>query len=123
VVGRKTGRTNRKIDPKTQSFDSFFKRKKSNLRSWIRPQITQLKWTIEGRIDQAKHQVLMEIKKRAKQMRVQHNVPYPASVFIKTCEEPKLTKRKPRKYLPGINHTNWMLLICFVIPFMQDVCL
>jgi hypothetical protein len=123
MVGKKTGRTNRKIDPKTQSFDSFFKKKKSNFRSCIRPKITQLEWTIEGRIDSAKHQIFMEIKKRAKQMRIQHNVPYPASVFIKTCEEPKLTKRKPRKYLPGINHTNWMLLICFVIPFTQDVCL
>jgi len=94
MVGKKTGRTNRKIDPKTLSFDSFFKRKKSNLRSWIRPQISSLEWTIKWRIDEAKHQVFMEIKKRAKQMRVKYNLP---SVFIKTCEEPKLTKRKPRK--------------------------
>ena len=94
MVGKKTGRTNRKIDPKTLSFDAFFKRKKSNLRSWIRTEIKQLEWTIKGRIDSAKHQIFMEIKKRAKQMRAQHNVP---SVFIKTCEEPKVTKRKPRK--------------------------
>jgi oligoendopeptidase F len=94
VVGKKTGRTNRKIDPKTQSFDSVFKKKKSKLRSWIKSQVEQLERTIERRIDEARHQVFMEIKKTAKQMRVQHNVP---PTFIKTCEEPKLTKRKPRK--------------------------
>jgi len=94
MVGKKTGRTNRKIDPKTQSFDSFFKKKKSNLRSWIRLRLEYLEMDIEKYIDQAKHQVFMEMKKRAKQMRAQHNVP---SVFIKTCEEPKVTKRKPRK--------------------------